>query len=81
MTYDVIPPNNNRSEYVTSAIEILNQGKSNITTTKDGIPIDWGLEIQKTATALGYNVRFDKVPVNFGEIGTAFAIFYFERIS
>lgn len=77
MTYELVPPNEDQIEFVKSAIGLLKNNKKCIATKS--IPLGWGLEIAKEAALCGYSITIGLLPVNFGETGTAHAIFNFER--
>jgi hypothetical protein len=77
--YRLIPPNDIREDFVKSALKLLQGNEAKIATAS--IPIGWAAEIIEQANANGYVIKMQQVPVNMGELGTAHAVYYFERVN
>jgi hypothetical protein len=81
--YVMVPPTDNRDEFVRALIQLLKEETFNVST--DVIPVEWGVAVEKAYKAINsYKMMVARAPDNFGEPGTAkegFGRFYFERQS
>jgi hypothetical protein len=77
--YVVASRNDIEDKFVMNLVRLLRQGTFDIKT--DPIPIGWAQRAAEEAPATGYDIMMRQVPVNFGELGTAHGVFYFERQS
>lgn len=75
--YVTVPRNDIPEEFEEALIGLLRQDVFHITT--DGVPLVWVTDAVIEA-AKGYRITAKQIPVNWGELGTAHAIFYFERL-
>jgi hypothetical protein len=70
------PPNDIQSEFVESLAGLLRERTFNV--IAEEIPIGWAVEAAKEAPIEDYKVMMQRIPVNFGELGTARGTLYFE---
>jgi hypothetical protein len=75
--YVKVPGTDCREEFIKSLVGLLRQDTFHIYT--DAIPIEWAVMAEKAAKTSHYLMMLLQVPVNFGETGTAYGIFYFQR--
>jgi hypothetical protein len=74
--YVTAPEKNNDEAYINNLAGLLRE--ANLLIKTDPVEIRLVDEAIKRAKADRYIVTMQRVPVNFGEPGTAFGIFYFE---
>ena len=70
------PENDIREKYVECLSLLLRQSVFHVKTTV--VPIGWVEEAIKRAEPKQYRIMMQRAEVNFGEVGTAHGIFYFE---
>lgn len=70
-------PNDIREKFVKDLADLLKQDTFNIRT--EPILIAWATEAIDKAKPKNYRIMMQRAPVNFGEPGDAFGIFFFER--
>jgi hypothetical protein len=75
--YFVLKYQDNHDDFVSKLITALQENTLNFTT--GDIPIGWAMDAINFVKPKNYRIRIQRTPVNFGEIGTAYGIFYFER--
>jgi hypothetical protein len=75
--YVKIPHSATREEFIKTMVGLLRQGTLHICT--EPIPIHWAVDAEISAKMSHYLMMMTQVPVNFGELGTAHGVFYFER--
>ncbi len=75
--YVLAPRNDIREEFVRNLVGLLRQDVFHIRT--DVIPLGWATDAAEEAKPKQYRMMMLQTPVNWGEPGTAYGIFYFKR--
>ena len=66
-----------QEKFTESLNQLLKQGTAHICT--DIVPIEWATKALEKSNVSRYLMMMQQVPVNYGQLGTAHAIFFLER--